>query len=212
MALFSRKLPEKILFLSGALFGRVFCERVFSLAFVSGWCSMVLSSPIFGREPMGVVTGLGFPPLALLSLLCLSLSLSSLFLSLFLSWGASRGSPFVLLFLPLSQRGAVVVSCPQLAWRCPPSCPLSSSLCSPLPPRRGRSPLLVLSLSFVSFSLSLSFYRFLFLWLSSSIPVCLSVCMLVVFVCLSIGLSVSQSVCLSVFLTVCLLAWLFVCL
>ena len=43
VALFSRKLPEKILFLSGARFGRNFRERIFGFfAFVSGCCFLVL--------------------------------------------------------------------------------------------------------------------------------------------------------------------------
>ena len=207
-------LPEKLSSCQARVLENFSGTNLF-LAFVSGWCFLLLLCPIFGCKPMGVVTGLGSPPSPSLAGLALSLSLS---LSFF-PWGLAGAGALPRAALPPQPRfsqGTDVRSGPQLAQRRSPSCPPLPPFAPPFPPRRGRSPLLPAVSSSLSSCLSVFLWPLFlvlsFSFFSPSLSVWLSVCLRVFLsVCLLVGVSFCLSVCLFVRLF-CLAVLLFVCL
>ena len=135
----------------------------------------------------------------------LSLSSRSSSLSLFLSWGPAGVGVSSLCRASFFWCEAP----PTRVWRLEGLAsrsflPPSSSLCSPLPPCRGRSPLLPAVSSSLSSCLSVSFSLCLSLF---SFSLCLAVCLLagpLVILFVGVSLSVSVCLCLSVWPSFCL--------
>ena len=153
-------------------------------AFGSGWCFLVLLCPIFGCKPMGVVTGLGSPPSPpWLSLLSFSFFPGG-------PAGAGLSLPCCSSSLPCKAPTSSGLALGQLSIALPLA-PLFLPLL-PLPPRRGRSPLLPIVSSSLSSCLVFSFFLSLCLSLSFSV-LSSSFCHSPFFPSLSVWLSVCLS-------------------